>query len=104
MAGSPMAEMTGARDPRAMSSTHLFPANTFAHGVASGDPTTDRVILWTRVTTDEERVPVTWVLARNEALTDVVGVGSATAHADRDHTVHVDAGGLEPDTTYHFRF
>ena len=28
----------------------------------------------------------------------------ATAQADRDHTVHVDAGGLEPDTTYYYRF
>jgi alkaline phosphatase D len=99
-----MAESAGARDPRAMSSTQLFPANTFAHGVASGDPLTDRVILWTRVTTDAESIPVTWLLARDEALTDVVAHGTATAHADRDHTVHVDAGGLEPGTTYHFGF
>ena len=76
----------------------------FEHGVASGDPLTDRVILWTRVTTRRRAVALRWVLARDEALTDVVARGSATAHADRDHTVHVDATGLEAGTTYHYRF
>jgi alkaline phosphatase D len=84
--------------------SHLHPHPEFQHGVASGDPLTDRVVLWTRVTTDEYSVPVDWVLARDEALTDVVARGTATAHADRDHTVHVDAGGLEPGATYHYRF
>ena len=76
----------------------------FGHGVASGDPLTDRVVLWTRVTTDQLSVPVGWVIARDEALTDVVARGTAIAHADDDHTVHVDAGGLEPGTTYYYRF
>jgi alkaline phosphatase D len=76
----------------------------FLHGVASGDPLTDRVVLWTRVTTEEESVPVEWALARDAALTDVVARGTATAHAANDHTVHVDPDGLEPDTTYHYRF
>jgi alkaline phosphatase D len=76
----------------------------FRHGVASGDPLTDRVALWTRVTTSHESVAVDWVVARDAALTDIVAAGTATAHADRDHTVHVDAGALEPGTTYHYRF
>jgi alkaline phosphatase D len=76
----------------------------FRHGVASGDPLTDRVVLWTRVTTNRQSIPVDWVLARDAALSDVVARGTATAHADYDHTVHIDAGGLEPGTTYHYRF
>jgi alkaline phosphatase D len=76
----------------------------FDHGVASGDPLTDRVMLWTRVTTDEVSVPVGWVVARDEALADVVARGTAIAHADNDHTVHVDAGGLEPGATYYYCF
>ena len=76
----------------------------FDHGVASGDPLTDRVVLWTRVTTDRVSVPVGWVIANDEALTDVVARGTAIAHADNDHTVHVDAGGLEPGTPYYYRF
>jgi alkaline phosphatase D len=76
----------------------------FHHGVASGDPLTDRVILWTRVTTAEESVPVRWQVARDAALTDVVAEGTASARAENDHTVHVDACGLERGTTYHYRF
>jgi alkaline phosphatase D len=81
-----------------------MPASEFRHGVASGDPLSDRVVLWTRVTTEQDSAPVEWVLARDEALTDVVARGTATAHAEHDHTVHVDAGGLEPGTMYHYRF
>ena len=79
---------------------------TFAMGVASGDPLTDRVIIWTHLTgpAPGEDVPVSWRMARDPALTDVVAEGSATAVADRDHTVHVDATGLEPGTTYWYGF
>jgi alkaline phosphatase D len=76
----------------------------FRHGVASGDPLTDRVILWTRITSDDDHVPVTWMVARDEQLTDVVASGSTEATKDADGTVHVDATGLEPGTTYYYRF
>lgn len=76
----------------------------FAHGVASGDPLPDRVVIWTRVTAEEPSVAVDWVLARDAALTDVVARGSAEGRAQRDHTVHVDVEGLEPATVYHYRF
>jgi alkaline phosphatase D len=77
---------------------------TFTHGVASGDPLTDRVVLWTRVTTDEATVPVSWVVAGDASLTDVVASGDVEATAEHDHTVHVDVTGLEPATTYYFAF
>ncbi len=79
--------------------------SVFAHGVASGDPLADRVILWTRVTTQSrDPIGVTWVIARDEALTDVVASGKATASPDRDFTVKVDPTGLAPATTYHYAF
>jgi hypothetical protein len=78
-------------------------AAAFAHGVASGDPLPDRVVLWTRVTTDRD-VPVSWTVARDPALTQVVARGTARAEAARDHTVKVDAGPLEPYTTYWYAF
>jgi len=77
---------------------------TFAHGIASGDPLADRVVIWTRVTTDQPEVEVTWTVARDPGLTDVVASGSAVAVADGDHTVHVDVSGLEPATAYHYGF
>lgn len=81
-------------------------ANVFQHGVASGDPLSDRVILWTRVTPAAGRgaVPVQYVVARDAALTQVVLRGSTKTHPDRDYTVKVDAAGLQPGTTYYYQF
>lgn len=77
----------------------------FQHGVASGDPLGDRVILWTRVTPRKPGpVPVRWRIARDERLRDVVNQGVVTALPDRDHTVKVDADGLQPGRTYYYRF
>ncbi|MFI1565953.1 alkaline phosphatase D family protein [Streptomyces sp. NPDC020490] len=85
----------------------------FLHGVASGDPLPDGVLLWTRVTPIAEAVPgsglgpdteVGWVVARDKAFTDVVATGSVNATAASDHTVKADVRGLEPATDYWFRF
>jgi alkaline phosphatase D len=77
----------------------------FRHGVASGDPLSDRVILWTRVTprgTGAERV--SWQIGRDETLTQIVSRGEIETGAARDYTVKIDASGLEPGTTYYYRF
>ncbi|CAL9549740.1 Phospholipase D [Streptomyces sp. enrichment culture] len=88
-------------------------APAFLHGVASGDPLPDGVLLWTRVTPVPEAVPgsgtgpdteVEWVVARDRSFTDVVAKGSVTATAAFDHTVKADVRGLEPATDYWFRF
>jgi len=82
-------------------------ADPFAHGVASGDPLADAVILWTRVTPPAQQltsVDVEWRLARDAELTDVVASGRAQADADGDFTVKVDVGSLEPATTYYYDF
>ncbi|MFJ6543728.1 alkaline phosphatase D family protein [Streptomyces sp. NPDC091385] len=88
-------------------------APVFAHGVASGDPLPDGVLLWTRVTPVPEALPgsgvgpdteVSWTVARDKALTSVVASGSATATAASDHTVKADIRGLAPATDYWFRF
>ena len=78
----------------------------FQHGVASGDPLSDRVILWTRVTLAQPRsaVNVSWLVARDPAMTQVVQRGSAKTNPARDYTVKVDAAGLQPGTTYYYRF
>lgn len=85
----------------------------FIHGVASGDPLPTSVILWTRVTPDRDALPgsglgvdtqVTWEIATDEAFGHVVGHGTVTTSAATDHTVHIDAGGLQPATSYFYRF
>jgi len=82
-------------------------AGPFAHGVASGDPLPDRVILWTRVSTPPGQggpVAVRWQVALDPGMRNIVRRGRATASPQGDWTVKVDATGLEPGTPYHYRF
>jgi alkaline phosphatase D len=84
-------------------------AELFRHGVASGDPLPDRVIIWTRVTPPEIRsairpIEVRWQMAADEAMTQVIARGTAQAGPDRDYTVKVDAAGLKPGATYYYAF
>ena len=78
----------------------------FRHGVASGDPLTDRVILWTRVTPPAGATAqsVSWELARDEKFSREVTRGELQTGAARDFTVKIDAVGLEPGTIYYYRF
>jgi alkaline phosphatase D len=85
------------------------PAFDFVHGVASGDPLGDRVILWTRVSPmevieGEGELIVDFVVATDPTMNDVVGHGRATTSAARDFTVKVDVSDLEPGTTYYYEF
>jgi alkaline phosphatase D len=78
----------------------------FLHGVASGDPLADRVILWTRVSgTDAASRPrVRWEVARDEAFRQIVRRGEVSTAPARDFTVKVDVTGLQPGARYHYRF
>lgn len=79
----------------------------FYHGVASGDPLQDRVIIWTRVTPDSmNNVPinVTWRVATDIRFSNVVKSGTFTTNAERDYTVKVDVTGLEAGKTYYYVF
>jgi len=83
-------------------------SDPFALGVASGDPAADSVILWTRLTADEalpaDDILVEWEVATGPDMADVVSSGAGVALAALGHSVHVDAGGLEPDREYWYRF
>ncbi|MDZ4777717.1 MAG: alkaline phosphatase D family protein [Alphaproteobacteria bacterium] len=77
----------------------------FKHGVASGDPRVDRVVIWTRVTPEGTgAVPVRWVVARDRDLRDVVQTAELQTNADRDYTVKVDVQGLRPNQQLHYGF
>jgi alkaline phosphatase D len=94
------AENTVAGAARAVSSSEVF-----QHGVASGDPLNDRVILWTRISSaKEDPVPVRWLIASDPELKTIINQGVVTALSTRDHTVKVDALGLNPGHTYYYRF
>lgn len=78
----------------------------FHFGVASGDPLADRVMIWTRVGSERELgfVPVHWEVALDADFAQLVARGIENTGPHRDHTVSVDVTGLEPGTTYHYRF
>ena len=81
----------------------------FRHGVASGDPLADRVILWTRVTPPDggastPAVDVRWRIAGDPALAQPVAQGTVRTTGERDFTVKVDAGGLQPGRPYYYAF
>lgn len=77
----------------------------FSHGVASGDPKHDRVVIWTRVTPGNPgAVPVRWIVARNRELTDVVKTGVIETNEARDYTVKADVTGLRAGAPYFYGF
>nr|WP_315280618.1 alkaline phosphatase D family protein [uncultured Acinetobacter sp.] len=78
----------------------------FLHGVASGDPLHDRVILWTRLTPNDNaaRLEVVWEIASDEAFKQLVNTGKVQTNAAKDFTVKVDADRLQAGTEYYYRF
>lgn len=90
-------------------------ANPFTLGVASGDPTQDGVVLWTRLATDPFAVDgkggmpatpvrVEYEVARDDRFRSVVRRGSAIATPELGHSVHPEIRGLAPDHEYYYRF
>ncbi|WP_394434696.1 alkaline phosphatase D family protein [Streptomyces sp. SGAir0957] len=88
-------------------------SDPFTLGVASGDPLPGSVLLWTRLAPTPfetggglpaARVEVRWELAHDERFRRVVRRGSATAHPEFDHSVHVEVDNLAPGRVYYYRF
>ncbi|KAJ3147701.1 hypothetical protein HDU86_007876 [Geranomyces michiganensis] len=77
---------------------------SFQHGVASGDPLSDAVILWTKITATAPEVTVSYQVATDASFTTVVSSGVVVTNADVDFTVKLDVTGLSPATTYFYRF
>ena len=77
-------------------------ASTFPQAVASFEPTSTGVLLWTRLAAGTQEA--TWAIARDPSMEDVVQRGVTSASADTDHTITVSVEGLSPATTYWYRF
>lgn len=82
------------------------PETIFSHGVASGDPLADSVILWTRVSpAGDESVETFFEMALDPGFEQRVAADYIpTTDASRDHTVKIDVEGLAAATTYYYRF
>ena len=76
----------------------------FAHGVASGDPLSDRFIIWTRISSLSHDTKILWQVATDQAFKTIVKSGAYVTGAMRDFTVKIDVTGLMAGTTYFYRF
>ena len=79
---------------------------SFDHGIASGDPLSDRVIVWTRVTprASQKRVRVRVEVATDEKFESLVHSSVKIARAKSDYTIKIDIKGLSAGTFYYYRF
>ncbi len=88
-------------------------ARRFRHGVASGEPLPEAVVIWTRVTPSDDALPgsnkgapteVFWEVSRDADFKTIVQSGKVMSSAARDHTLHIDVTGLQASTPYWYRF
>ena len=77
--------------------------DSYPEGVASGDPSPESVILWTRHPSSGS-ARLTVEVAEDEHFTRVIARVNATASADLDWTCRILVIGLRPRTTYWYRF
>lgn len=76
----------------------------FYHGVASGDPTANSVIIWTRVTTTDPSATVTYLFCEDQNLTTNCRTNTVTTNVMADFTVKVTVDNLNPNTYYYYAF
>ncbi|MBA6407912.1 alkaline phosphatase D family protein [Pseudoalteromonas sp. 5Ae-yellow] len=78
----------------------------FKHGVASGDPLSNALIIWTRATTAQSNFEVTvaWELASDSQFKNIIRSGREQTDKSRDFTIKIDVQELAPNTEYFYRF
>lgn len=111
LASAAVIPLTGATTP----ARGPLPGDPFTLGVASGDPSPDGFVLWTRLAPaplavdglggmPSRNVPVSWELADDERFRRVIRRGVTTARPARAHAVHVELDGLAPGREFFYRF
>lgn len=107
--------LAGLTDSRATAATQPLPADPFTLGIASGDPSPDGFVIWTRLALapvnpdglggmPSRRYEVVWQVATDANFADVVRAGTVTAGPESAHAVHVTLAGLRPGREYYYRF
>jgi len=80
-------------------------SDPFTLGVASGDPASTSVVLWTRLNgAGEPGVRVDWEIAEDDQFRRIAGKGSSLALKELGHSVHVEVENLRPERHYWYRF
>lgn len=97
----------GAAGAAAPAAARTVSSVAFLHGVASGDPQPDGMVIWTRVTPADpsvRTVRVDWSVWRDGDAAASVASGTVEAGPDRDFTVKVPVSGLQPGVEYRYAF
>ena len=78
---------------------------SFRHGVASGDPGQDRVVIWTRMTPDKPGpISYRWRLNPIDRRAGGAKSGAGVTGPERDYTAKVDVTGLDAGRAYTYEF
>ncbi|MDY0051327.1 MAG: alkaline phosphatase D family protein [Aliarcobacter sp.] len=79
---------------------------SFLHGVASGDPLTNSVIIWTRLTPSDsiDELNLNYEVSKSDTFATLSHSGSLTTKKTEDYTVKIDLQNLEENTVYYYRF
>jgi alkaline phosphatase D len=100
----------GATPLRMLAAPFTAQADPFALGVASGDPSRDGFVLWTRLVGPDAlplqsgSIPVRYEIAEDEGFRDIIRTGEILAHPEAAHSIHLELTGLRPGRSYHYRF
>ncbi|ACD82671.1 alkaline phosphatase D family protein [Candidatus Methylacidiphilum infernorum] len=78
--------------------------NYFPYGLSSGDPTAGSVIIWSRIESSLPSVEVDYEVALDPEFKKIVKKGSLKTSPATDYTLKTDVQGLEPATTYYYRW
>ena len=98
--------------PGALWGGQSWGSNPFSMGIASGSPTHNGVVLWTRLDPSAietagltgQTVPVTWQIAQDAQFSRIVAQGVSQATPALAHSVHAEVSGLRSDHHYFYRF
>ncbi len=113
LGASALVTATGGLFARPVWGSPVFAAYPFSLGVASGDPAPDGFVIWTKIAPKplergggmpKRPVEVEWSVAGDERMRQVVRKGTAIAHPELGHAVHVEVAGLEPARDYFYQF
>lgn len=100
-------------NPTVVWATPTFKQNPFNLGVASGEPSSDGFVIWTRVIPKplqidggmpNKSVEVQWEIASDPEFKSIIQSGVEIAHPDLAHSVHVEVEKLDSSSSYWYRF
>ncbi|CAM3128225.1 alkaline phosphatase D family protein [Stackebrandtia soli] len=111
LAGAVVPSMAAAKEHDHRALRH----DPFKLGVASGDPSPDGFVLWTRLAPkplSEDGLggmppydyEVSWQLSTNETFTSLAATGSTVARVENAHSIHIEVSGMQPNRFYWYRF